>query len=280
MQAQALANLSDHCKIGNQPGRLRQRWIEALHVAFTGGISALPLGECAHRQHHIRQPGSWRQEKVLHHQEVGRLGQIGIIAGWIGRHHIQCPGRFQRGFQIYNEVCKNCHSLKRVSFASLTDPDGPDFSKAEAKAIAKSYQIPAKPNKQGQIVDSSGNRLTRPGTLADDFPSPFANIEAAKAMFNGAAPPDLSVIVEARDGGPQYVYSILTGFGQTPPKGFKPMSGKFYNPYFPGWNISMPPPLADSTAARCTGTTARTSSSRCSAFAGVPSAKFAKNANA
>jgi cytochrome c1 len=162
----------------------------------------------------------------------------------------------QRGFQIYNEVCKNCHSLNRVSFTALTEPGGPEFTEAEAKAIAASYQIPADPNKQGQLYDDKGNRLTRPGILADHFPPPFPNEEAARAAFNGALPPDLSVIVKARDGGPQYVYSILTGFGQTPPKGFTVVDGKYFNPYFPSWNISMPPPLADGAVTYTDGTKA------------------------
>ena len=162
----------------------------------------------------------------------------------------------QRGFQIYNEVCKSCHSLNRVTFASLTESGGPEFTEAQAKAIAASYQIPAAPNKQGQTYDDKGNRLTRPGILADHFPPPFPNEEAARAAFNGALPPDLSVIVKARDGGPQYVYSILTGFGQTPPKGFKVVDGKYFNPYFPGWNISMPPPLADGAVTYTDGTKA------------------------
>jgi hypothetical protein len=50
--------------------------------------------------------------------------------------------------------------------------------------------------------------------------------------------------VKARAGGAAYVYSICSGF-QTPPAGFKVLANKYYNPYFDGWNISMPPPLAD-----------------------------------
>ena len=30
--------------------------------------------------------------------------------------------------------------------------------------------------------------------------------------------------------------------------GFKVTDGKYYNPYFEGWNISMPPPLTDNAA--------------------------------
>ena len=86
--------------------------------------------------------------------------------------------------------------------------------------------------------------LTRPGILADYFPAPFPNEQAARANNSGALPPDLSMIIKAREGGEAYVYSILTGFHQTPPKGFTVTPNKYYNPYFEGWNISMPPPLA------------------------------------
>ena len=69
-------------------------------------------------------------------------------------------------------------------------------------------------------------------------------------------PPDLSVIVKARAGGAAYVFSILTGFGQTPPTGFKVLPSKFYNPYFDGRNISMPPPLTDGSVTYSDGTKA------------------------
>ena len=83
-------------------------------------------------------------------------------------------------------------------------------------------------------------RLTRAATPADYFPAPFANEEAARANNSGALPPDLSMIIKAREDGAHYVYSILTGFHETPPAGFKVTAGKYYNPYFEGWNISMP----------------------------------------
>ncbi len=162
----------------------------------------------------------------------------------------------QRGFQIYKEVCSACHSLNRVAFHTLSDDGGPGFTEAQVKAIAAGYKIPAEPNDKGELYDSSGNRLTRPGTIADYFPPPFPNVQAAASSFGGAAPPDLSVIVKARAGGPSYVFSILTGFGQTPPANFKVLSGKFYDPYFDGRNISMPPPLADGSVTYSDGTKA------------------------
>lgn len=154
----------------------------------------------------------------------------------------------QRGFQVYKEVCSACHSLNQVSFHDLvTPPDDPTsgigFTEAQAKAIAASYKVPAGPNDKGETTDANGQPLTRPGILADRFPAPFANDEAARAANSGALPPDQSLIVKARAGGPQYLYSIITGFGEKPPKGFTVLANKYYNPYFDGWNISMPPPL-------------------------------------
>jgi ubiquinol-cytochrome c reductase cytochrome b/c1 subunit len=160
----------------------------------------------------------------------------------------------QRGFQIYKEVCSACHSLNRIAFHNLADPGGPGFTEAQAKAIAAGYKIPAEPNDKGDLFDSSGSRLTRAGTLADHFPPPFPNEQAARTANNGALPPDLSLIVKARAGGPRYVYSIVTGFHQTPPPWFKVLPNKYYNPYFAGWNISMPPPLAKGSVTFSDGT--------------------------
>lgn len=162
----------------------------------------------------------------------------------------------QRGFQVYKEVCSACHSLNRVAFHALADEGGPGFTEAQAKAIAAEYKIPAGPNDAGETVDAEGNPLTRPGILADHFPPPFPNDAAARTANNGALPPDLSIIVKARKGGARYIYSLLTGFGETPPKDFKVIEGKYYNPYFPGWNISMPPPLNANSVTYSDGTKA------------------------
>ena len=42
----------------------------------------------------------------------------------------------------------------------------------------------------------------------------------------------------------------------TPPAGFKVAEGKYFNPYFPGWNIGMPPPLVDGSVTYSDGTKA------------------------
>jgi ubiquinol-cytochrome c reductase cytochrome b/c1 subunit len=160
----------------------------------------------------------------------------------------------QRGFQIYREVCSACHSLSRVAFRTLGDSGGPAFSADAVTAIAASFKVPAGPNEMGQTVDSSGMPLTRPGTPADYVPGPFPNEQAARMANNGALPPDLSLIVKARSGNQDYVYSILTGFGQTPPANERVAQGLFYNPYFPRHEIAMPPPLTNGSVTFADGT--------------------------
>lgn len=151
----------------------------------------------------------------------------------------------QRGFQVYREVCSNCHALKHIAFRNLAEPGGPGFTPEQVAAMAASYTVPAGPNDQGQSVDDKGQPLMRPATPADYYPPPFPNEQSARASNNGALPPDLSLIVRARAGGPDYVYSIVTGDGTPVPAGEKMKPGMNYDPYFPGRQIAMPPPLTD-----------------------------------
>lgn len=151
----------------------------------------------------------------------------------------------QRGFQIYSQVCSNCHSMKEMHYRDLA---GLGLTPAEIKAIAAQVTVP-------KGVDDQGNPKQGPATPADEFRSPFPNEEAARAANNGAAPPDLSVIVNAREGHADYVYGILTGFVKPPP-GFKVTSGLYYNKYFPGHQIHMPPPLQADTVEYADGTKA------------------------
>jgi len=165
----------------------------------------------------------------------------------------------QRGFQVYKEVCSACHSLNLVAFHDLGgggEGSPGIFSDAQIKAIAAGYKIAAEPNDKGETTDDKGQPLTRPGIPADHFPAPFANENAARANNGGALPPDLSLIVKAREGGARYVYSIVTGDGSPVPHGFKVIDGKYYDPYFPGRNISMPPPLRADSVTYSDGTPA------------------------
>ena len=152
-------------------------------------------------------------------------------------------GALQRGYQVYKEVCAACHAVEHLAFHNLAEPGGPEFTEAQAKALATAAKIPAEPNDKGETTDDKGAPLMRSATLADHLPMPFPNENAARANNGNNLPPDLSMIVKAREGGPEYVYSILTGFHEKAPAGFKVTEGKYFNPYFEGWNISMPPPL-------------------------------------
>lgn len=152
----------------------------------------------------------------------------------------------QRGYQVYKEVCAACHSMNRIAFRNLTELG---FSPAEVKSLAASYKVKDGPN-------DSGDMFERDGLPSDYFVAPFPNEQAAGAGFNGKAPPDLSLIIKARHDGANYVYSLLTGYGQTPPEHYAPIEGTHYNPYFPGGNILMPAPLSDGQVGYADGTKA------------------------
>ncbi len=149
----------------------------------------------------------------------------------------------QRGFQIYSQVCANCHSMNLLAYRQLS---GIGVSPEQIKAIAAAVTVPSGTNDQGEPVDG-------PGTSASTFRRPFANDKAARAANNGALPPDLSLIVNAREGGADYIYGVLTGYAD-PPAGMKMGDGMMYNKQYPGHQIAMPQPLRNETVDYTDGT--------------------------
>ena len=167
--------------------------------------------------------------------------------------------QLQRGSKVYREVCSACHSMEQMYFRNLGQKGGPFFDpkypnpndNPVVKSLAHDIQVK-------DIDTDTGDQISRPGQPSDRFPNPFANAYAAAASNGGAAPPDLSVMAKAREGGPSYVYSLV-GLGfVAPPAGLTVPEGKYYNPYYPGdltanWHgkgpvpegglIAMPPPL-------------------------------------
>ena len=143
----------------------------------------------------------------------------------------------QRGYQVYTEVCAACHSMKYLSYRNLSEKGGPEFSEAQAKAIAASFEVIDGPNADGEM-------FTRPGKLSDKFVMPYENIKAAEAANGGAYPPDMSVLVKARGGGVDYIYSLLQGY-EEPPSGITLDDGVHYNKYMYGNKIKMSAPLSD-----------------------------------
>jgi ubiquinol-cytochrome c reductase cytochrome b/c1 subunit len=160
--------------------------------------------------------------------------------------------QLQRGFKVYREVCGVCHGLNLLAFRNLA---GLGYSEAQVKAIAAEYKVQDGPNDQGEMFE-------RDGRPADRFPPPWPNENAARARYN-AVPPDFSVIAKARgyergfpwfvldvftqyqEHGIDYMTALLVGYEDMPPAGVTLPTGTFYNKYFPGHAIAMPPPLSD-----------------------------------
>lgn len=170
--------------------------------------------------------------------------------------------QLQRGFQVFREVCASCHSAKLLAFRNLSEPGGPEFSAGQVKALAAEYEV--------ADADAEGGK--RPGVPADRWPGTGQSDADLKASF-GIVPPDFSVLAKARgtsqpfpywilnyipgtayaEGGPDYIHALLTGYEEEPPAGlknadgsdFKLPEGKYFNEYFPGHAIGMPPPLSD-----------------------------------
>ena len=157
-------------------------------------------------------------------------------------------GALQRGYQVYTEVCSSCHSMKYLSYRNLAEKGGPEFTEAQAKAIAASFEVTDGPNADGEM-------FTRPGKLSDKFVMPYENVKAAQAANGGAYPPDMSVLVKARGGGANYIYSLLQGY-EDPPLGITLDEGVHYNKYMYGNKIKMSNPLSGGLVEYSDGTNA------------------------
>lgn len=154
----------------------------------------------------------------------------------------------RRGYEVYKQVCKACHSLQYIAFRNLIDVT---HTEDQAKAEAEEVMIKDGP-------DEEGNFFERPGKLSDYFPSPYPNENAARAANNGAYPPDLSLICSGRKGGEDYIFALLTGY-MDPPAGVVLRDGQNYNPYFPGGAIGMGQVLFNEAAEYSDGTPATAS---------------------
>ena len=155
-------------------------------------------------------------------------------------------GSLQRGYQVYTEVCSSCHSMKYLSYRNLAEKGGPEFTEAQAKAIAASFEVTDGPNADGEM-------FKRPGKLSDKFVMPYENVKAAQAANGGAYPPDMSVLAKARGGGVDYIYSLLQGY-EDPPMGITLDEGVYYNKYMYGNKIKMSNQLSDGLVEYADGT--------------------------
>jgi len=179
-------------------------------------------------------------------------------------------GEVQRGYQVYQQVCANCHGMDNLAYRHLGEKGGPfalyrvrnhETGEPElhvgqpahggtfvevtenpyVRAIAEAVTITA-------IDPNSGLPADRPGRISDHFRNPFPNEIAARASNGGAYPPDLSVIPLARHGGADYIRSLLLGYDGTGE------GALYHNRYFPGGMIAMPPPLIEGAVPYADGT--------------------------
>lgn len=151
----------------------------------------------------------------------------------------------QRGFQVFHQVCANCHSAHLIAFRHLT---GIGLSEADIRAIAAEFEVTDGPNDEGEMFQ-------RPARPSDHFPLRFPNEAAARAANNGSYPPDLTLITKARPNGANYLYALLTGY-QDPPPDMTLMDGMSYNTAFPGHQIAMVQPLHEEQVEYADGTQA------------------------
>jgi ubiquinol-cytochrome c reductase cytochrome c1 subunit len=172
--------------------------------------------------------------------------------------------QLQRGLKVYKEVCSSCHAIKRVAFRTLEDLG---YSEEQVKAFAAEYTVMDGPNSDGEMFE-------RPALPSDKWPAPYPNKEAAQASNNGAYPPDFSLLAKARaverglpwfifdiftmyaELGPDYIYSLLTGYTDAP-EGVEVAEGTYYNPYYKGGPaLAMPNILSDDLVTYDDGTPA------------------------
>lgn len=181
--------------------------------------------------------------------------------------------QLQRGYQIYNQVCASCHGMQYVAFRHLGDEKGPGFPEEQVRAFAAAFEFPREDDPTEM----------RPGAPFDYFPTP--------EYYGDGHPPDLSLMAKARAGfhgpygtginqlfrgigGPEYIYSLMMGYAETPECAADSDIGGYYNVAFsaggfpdscideaghrmvPGSWIAMPEQLSDGIVDYADGTEA------------------------
>ena len=181
------------------------------------------------------------------------------FAGFFGTFDQAQP---QRGYQVYKEVCSNCHSMNLVAFRNLGDESGPHFTD-DRVALAASFMVTDGPNDAGRCFSSpvarqiisrrrSPTRKWRSAASAP-FPPDLSSHRPVRAADRGLFSSILDFFTGYQEAGPDYIHALLTGFSD-PPAGITVPPGTYYNPYFlSAVSLKMPPPLMDGLVAYTDG---------------------------
>jgi len=121
----------------------------------------------------------------------------------------------KRGLAVFTAVCMGCHSLKYLHYRDLLEAPF-NLTRKQVDTI-----------RAGFLANSLNDGLT---TMMDGG-------DAVAAY--GVVPPDLSLIIRARESGADHTFSLLMGYRPRPAD----FRGNQYNIYFPNNNIAMPQPL-------------------------------------
>tara|TARA_Y100001933_G_scaffold87085_1_gene88271 strand:- start:1448 stop:2293 length:846 start_codon:yes stop_codon:yes gene_type:complete len=119
--------------------------------------------------------------------------------------------QLQRGLKVYTQVCAACHGLQYVPLRTLGDEGGPHLPRDQVFAYAEQFEV-----FDPEIDDY------RPGKPTDHFPAvtsagaPDLSLMAKKrAGFHGPYGTGLNQLFRGM-GGPEYIYSLMTGYHETP----------------------------------------------------------------
>lgn len=204
------------------------------------------------------------------------------FSGLMGRYD---KAQLKRGFLVYNQVCTNCHGMGLLSYRNLMEEGGPEFTKAEVEAFIASKTVPAEPNDDGEIFKDGQritrpalltDRFASPfandkaamaangGALPPDLSvmakargiphiaegeaagNPFtATISGVKEYIGWLLGTAKDIATQYQEGGADYIYALMMGYEDAAPAGIELAEGKFFNHYFPGYAISMPPQVMD-----------------------------------
>jgi len=162
--------------------------------------------------------------------------------------------QLKRGWEVYQNICHSCHPLDYMHYRNLEEIG---YTEDEVEEIAAQFKVQDGPDEWGEM-------FMRPATPLDSFAEPYENDAIAKLANGGVVPPNLSVMARARDGGADYIYSLLRhGYMDEIPEwvqetdpGYTLPAGKIFNAYFPGYSISMPQQLFDGIMEYSDGTPA------------------------